>query len=112
MIRVVSAKILNGYLVKLKLSNGSAKTVDLEPFLRGLIFEPIKKSYELFRTLKVDKTLGTIVWENGADIDPDVLLGKKVHEQSYKLNNKRYSETSTHAFAVKELKPSYTKRRK
>ena len=112
MIRVVSAKILNGYLVKLKLNNGSAKIVDIEPFLRGLIFEPIKKNYKFFRTLKVDKTLGTIVWDNGADIDPDVLLGKRVPEQTYMMNKKRYSETSTHAVAVKESKPSYIKLRK
>ena len=27
----------------------------------------------MFRSVKVDKRMGTIVWDNRADIDPDVL---------------------------------------
>jgi hypothetical protein len=49
--------------------------IDLEPFLRGPIFEPLKHDLDLFRSVKVDAELGTIVWDNGADIDPDVLYG-------------------------------------
>ena len=47
------------------------KEIDLEKFLRGEIFEPIRKNLEVFRSVKVIG--GTIGWENGADIDPDVL---------------------------------------
>jgi len=28
----------------------------------------------MFRQLRVDQELGTVVWPNGADIDPDVLI--------------------------------------
>jgi hypothetical protein len=38
--------------------------------LRGEIFELIRKNPEMFRALKVIG--GTIGWDNGADIDPDV----------------------------------------
>ena len=27
----------------------------------------------MFRSVKVDSRMGTLVWDNGADIDPDVL---------------------------------------
>ncbi len=47
----------------------------VEPFLRGPIFEPLRRDAKLFRSVRVDEELGTIVWENGADMDPDVLYG-------------------------------------
>ena len=37
------------------------------------MFEPVRNDPDVFRAVKVDPRLGTIVWENGADIDPDVL---------------------------------------
>jgi Protein of unknown function (DUF2442) len=61
------------FCVLLSFTDGSKRVVDLEPFLRGPIFEEIRASTEAFRKVKVDKELGTITWPNGADIDPDVL---------------------------------------
>jgi hypothetical protein len=75
MIRICSAKPLEGFQVQLEFTNGEQKVVDLEPFLRGPIFEPLRENAELFRSVRVDEELGTIIWENGADIDPDVLYG-------------------------------------
>ncbi len=59
----------------LEFSNGKQKTVDLAPLLHGPVFEPIRRDPHLFRSVHVDEELGTIVWSNGADIDPDVLYG-------------------------------------
>ena len=36
--------------------------------------EPLLADRELFRQVSVDEEFGTIVWPNGADICPDVLL--------------------------------------
>jgi hypothetical protein len=38
------------------------------------MFEPLRDLDE-FRKVAVDRELGTIVWPNGADLDPDVLHG-------------------------------------
>ena len=78
MIRICSVKPLDGFQVHLEFTNGERKIVDLEPFLRGPIFEPLRENPEVFRSVRVDEELGTIVWENGADIDPDVLYGTYV----------------------------------
>ena len=39
----------------------------------GSVFRQIRENPDVFRSLKVDEKMGTIYWDNGADIDPDVL---------------------------------------
>jgi hypothetical protein len=73
LVRVQAVQVLEGFKVRLEFTDGTRKEVDLEPYLRGPIFEPIRNDPLMFRSVKVDKRMGTIVWDNGADIDPDVL---------------------------------------
>jgi len=62
-------------VLRLSFADGSEEEVDLEPELWGPVFAPLRESPELFRQVRVDPALGTIVWANGADMDPDVLHG-------------------------------------
>jgi hypothetical protein len=78
MILVNSVRPLHDFEVLLEFNNGEQKVVDLEPLLHGPIFEPIREDLEMFRSVRVDEELGTIVWDNGADIDPDVLYGTHI----------------------------------
>jgi hypothetical protein len=73
LVRIQSVKILEGFNVQLKFTDGTKKAVDLEPYLHGPIFEPIRNDPRVFASVKVDGRAGTIAWDNGADIDPDVL---------------------------------------
>lgn len=73
--RVRSIESLVGFHVRLLFTDGTRRDIDLEPFLRGPIFEDIRRDPNLFRQIAVDAELGTVVWPNGADIDPDVLHG-------------------------------------
>jgi hypothetical protein len=73
LVRIKLVQPLSGFNVRLLFTNGTNKEVDLEPYLRGPIFESIRADIHTFRTVRVDHDLGTIVWNNGADIDPDVL---------------------------------------
>ncbi len=63
---------LTGYTVRLTFTDGSRRDIDLTPYLKGPIFEPLRDPAR-FRAVAVDPELGTIVWPNGADICPDVL---------------------------------------
>jgi hypothetical protein len=72
-IRIQSVERLGGFTVRLGLTNGSTKVVDLTPFLRGPVFELIRNNPDEFAAIRVDPRAGTIVWPNGADIDPNVL---------------------------------------
>jgi len=75
MVLIRSVAPLENFHVRLEFSTGEEKVVNLEPLLRGPIFEPIRQDPEMFRAVTVDPELGTITWPNGADMDPDVLYG-------------------------------------
>ena len=69
--RVRVVKPLDGLRALIEFEDGTKKEIDLEKYFHGPIFDSIRNHPEMFRTMKVDG--GTICWENGADIDPDVL---------------------------------------
>jgi hypothetical protein len=70
-VRVRAVAPLDGFKALVTFDNDSRKEIDLEPFLHGPVFEPIRNNPALFRSMKI--VGGTIAWDNGADIDPDVL---------------------------------------
>ena len=69
--RVKSVESLEGYEVRVEFEDGTQKQIDLTPYLRGPVFEVIRNDPDVFRSMQVDD--GAITWDNGADIDPDVL---------------------------------------
>ena len=71
LVRAQAEEPLAKFVVRITFKDGIQKEIDLEKFLRGEIFEPIRKDPKIFRSVKVIGS--TIGWENGADIDPDVL---------------------------------------
>ena len=71
LVRVREVTPLEGFRCRLVFEDGTQKVVNLRPYLHGPIFEPILNDMNLFRSVRVVE--GTIGWENGADIDPDVL---------------------------------------
>ena len=73
LVRIRTVTPLEGFTVRLGFTDGTEKSIDLAPYLRGPIFDPLVADPSLFRAVRVDPQLGTIVWPNGADIDPDVL---------------------------------------
>jgi hypothetical protein len=73
--RIRSVEPLEGFALRLGFDDGTTREIDLEDELWGPVFEPLRQDLELFRQVHVDEELGTIVWPNGADMDPDVLHG-------------------------------------
>ena len=71
---VAAAIALAPYVVRVVFADGEIRDVDIEPILSGSVFEPLR-DVELFRRVAVDETGDTIVWPNGADLDPDVIYG-------------------------------------
>ncbi len=71
LVRVIRVEPLQDFVARVTFADGAIRDIDLEPFMRGSVFEPIRDNSEVFRAMKVEGN--TISWENGADIDPDVL---------------------------------------
>jgi hypothetical protein len=75
MVLVRTVKPLGGYKVALQFNTGEEKVVDLLTMLRGPMFEPIRQNPVYFSSVHVHRESATICWDNGTDIDPDVLYG-------------------------------------
>jgi hypothetical protein len=69
---ITEFEVLDKYRLKVTFEDGTNKTLDLESYLYGEVFEPLKDS-EYFKKVFVDADLGTICWPNGADFCPDYL---------------------------------------
>lgn len=68
--RIVGVTILSDYKVKLLFKDGQVRTVDLDGYLKGSIFEPVRDP-KVFCQVKI--VGGGLGWPNGADICPDLL---------------------------------------
>lgn len=73
MVRIKSVKPVRDFIVSVNFTDDTEREINLEPYLRGKVFEEIRRNPNAFQAMKIDERMGTIVWENGADIDPDVL---------------------------------------
>jgi hypothetical protein len=73
LVDVISVQVLDGFQVHLVFQDGAEGVIDLEHHLQGPIFEPLRNDPQFFRSVRVDRDAGTIVWPNGADIAPETL---------------------------------------
>ena len=72
---IEEATYLEDYKIELKFNDGKKGIVDLQSELYGTMFEPLKDK-KVFASVKLDKDLDTIAWENGADLAPEFLYYK------------------------------------
>ncbi len=70
---IVAVQPLEAYHIHLRFEDGIEGGVDVSRLIKfSGIFAPLKElSY--FTQVRVSSEAGTIVWPNGADLDPDVL---------------------------------------
>jgi len=72
LLRIRLVEPLDGFRLRLTLTDGSVVERDVEPLLRGPVFEPLRNDPKRFREVHVEG--GTVVWATGADLCPDVLI--------------------------------------
>lgn len=70
---VIDVKPLDNYKLKLKFENNETKIFDMSVYLDIGLFKKLKDEQE-FRKVRV--CFDSIQWENGLDIDPEILYEK------------------------------------
>ena len=72
---VSNVQAQDDYLLLLTFENGEKRQFDMKPYLSIGIFNELK-DIKLFKT--VHKNFDTVVWENEADLDPEILYRDSV----------------------------------
>ncbi len=72
LLRISHAVALEGFRLRLTLTDGSVVERDVSDLLVGPVFEPLRLDASVFRAVRAEA--GTVVWPNGADLCPDVLI--------------------------------------
>ena len=70
--KVRGVSVIGDYKLLLTFEDGKTHIVDLEGVLFGEIYTPLN-DLALFKQVRLDPEVPTIVWPNGADFDPETL---------------------------------------
>ena len=71
-VRIRDVVPLDGFRLRLMLTDGRAIERDVSSLLVGPIFDSIRSDRKLFCQVRAEA--GTVIWPNGADLCPDVLI--------------------------------------
>jgi hypothetical protein len=72
LLRIREVEALEGFKLRLTLTDGSVIERDVRSLLVGPIFEAVRTERGSFEKVRAEG--GTVVWPNGADLCPDVLI--------------------------------------
>ena len=72
MLHVKAVEVLQGYWLRLTLSNGDVVERDVEDLIRGGVFEPLRQTRALFEAAFIDGR--TVAWPGDVDIAPETLI--------------------------------------
>jgi hypothetical protein len=72
LVRIKSVSPLDGFRLRLGLTDGRTIERDVRGLLKGPVFAEIRGDRDVFEGVRVEG--GTVGWPNGADLCPDVLI--------------------------------------
>jgi len=75
--RITNVRHIQDYRLELTFADGVKVEMDFRSRVvgRGGVFAPLE-DIEFFRGVRVDPEIGTLVWPNDVDLDPDVLYSQ------------------------------------
>ena len=81
--RVRSLEIVTPYTLRVRVDDNTEQTIDFRPILAGELYGPLR-NLELFRQVRIDPEVETLVWPNGAEFDPATLHDWPANEQAFR----------------------------
>ena len=78
MLHVTEVRVLEGFRLWLRFTDGVEGIADLSAEMDGPMFEPLNNP-ALFARAKINDELRTVAWPNGADLAPEFLRGLVEH---------------------------------
>lgn len=70
--RVTSFEIVAPHTLRVMFDDDTVQVIDFSPILYGKVFGPLRDLSQ-FNRVEIDPEVHTLVWENGADLDPTTL---------------------------------------
>ncbi|GGA54186.1 DUF2442 domain-containing protein [Okeania sp. KiyG1] len=77
---IIEVNHQENYLLYLKFEDGKEGIVDISQLIEFTGIFAKLQDINYFKTVKLNPEWGTIYWENGADLDPDVLYSIVTNE--------------------------------
>lgn len=94
--RVASFELLGAYRLQVRFEDGVERTIDLEPVLSGALYGPLRDP-AVFRQVKIDPEVHTLVWPNGADFDPATLHDWPEHAEAFAAKAREWRQAKRSA---------------
>lgn len=91
--RVVAFDIVGPLTLRVRFDDGSEQVIDFEPILAGKLFGPVRDP-AMFKQVKIDPEVHTLVWPNGADFDPATLHDWPRHVEALTAHARRWEATA------------------
>jgi hypothetical protein len=89
--RIVDFEIVGAYTLKVRFDDGREQVVDFRPILAGEVYGPLRDRV-LFEQVEIDPEVHTLVWPNGADIDPMVLHDWDMYKDEMERMARKWAE--------------------
>lgn len=87
--QVCSFEPVADYTLRIRFEDDTEQVIDFRPILAGEMYGPLC-DLQLFRQVRIDPEVRTLVWPNGADFDPATLHDWPAHEQAFRALVQRW----------------------
>ena len=88
--RVIRFEITGPYTLRIAFDDGMVREINFEPVLEGPVYGMLRDE-ELFKQVRIDTEVHTLVWPNGADFDPETLYNWPTYADEMKRMAERWS---------------------